>query len=219
MPQKKNAVVAEMVRAKAGSVVGDLVAACAILKALPYSYNLDLQEVTPQLWRGLDDAVSSVRVLAGALSTAAMKRPAHPGRADNSTSVGLANYLVRERGVSFRQAHAVVGELVRISLETGRPLRDVAPAEIAAVSPRFGKRLTLDGETARRLLEPAKFLEGIATEGGSNPGSVAKGLGVRRKELSLTRRTQSELATALAGSGRKLRSNATGIAREVKERN
>ena len=56
MPQKKNPVVAETIRAKCGSVLGELTAAFAITKALPNSYNLDLQEVTPHLWRALDDA-------------------------------------------------------------------------------------------------------------------------------------------------------------------
>ncbi|HZW84310.1 MAG TPA: argininosuccinate lyase, partial [Nitrososphaerales archaeon] len=69
MPQKKNAVVAEMVRAKEGSVIGSLVSVFSILKALPYSYNLDLQEATPHLWRAMDDAVDSVRLISGVLKT------------------------------------------------------------------------------------------------------------------------------------------------------
>jgi argininosuccinate lyase len=220
MPQKKNAVVAEVVRAKAGSVMGEMMAACAILKALPYSYNLDLQEVTPHLWRGLDDAVGSLRVLAGAVASTTILTPSLlPGSDDGSTAVGLANYLVRERGVSFRQAHSIVGQLVKIAAETGKPLPDVASARMPAVSARFGKRLAVDGKTARALLDPGRFLTSITTAGGSNPRFVPGGLEVRRRELSQTRRTLSELTALLDRAEKKLQLEATGLTREVKTGN
>ena len=69
MPQKKNPVVAETIRAKCGSVIGEATAAFAIAKALPNAYNLDLQEITPHLWRALDDATSSVSLMAGMLAS------------------------------------------------------------------------------------------------------------------------------------------------------
>ena len=218
MPQKKNAVSAEMVRAKAGSVMGDLVAACAILKALPYSYNLDLQEVTPQLWRGLGDTIDSLGVLAGMTSTASVKTDAIRRTIDddNSTAVALANHLVRERGISFREAHAIVGQLVRVSAETGRPLKEVAPSKLPAVSARFGKRLAIDAGTAEKVLSPERFLGAIATEGGSNPRFIAGGLKARQRELELTASKLSELRSSLKGSERRLTAAASGIAREVK---
>ena len=218
MPQKKNAVVAEMVRAKAGSVMGGLAAACAILKSLPYSYNLDLQEITPLLWRALDDTVNSLAMLAGMISSASIKpdRLRSAMANDNSTAVALANYLVKERSISFRQAHAVVGQLVRISVETGRPLQEIAASKMAAVSAKFGKRITLEPSVAETLLDPERFLEAIVTEGGSNPKFVAGGLKVREKELELTDSTLSEMATSLNTSERKLNAIASGMSREVK---
>jgi argininosuccinate lyase len=220
MPQKKNAVFAEMVRAKAGSVMGDLVAACAILKALPYSYNLDLQEVTPQLWRAMDDSVGSLSVLAGALSSVSVKQHTLSEQItnDNSTAVGLANYLVKEHGISFRQAHAMVGELVRASVDTGEPLQAVASSKLANVSARFGKRIRIEKETAKEILDPERFLEGISTEGGSNPRTIAKDLTLRESELSSTRSTLSGLRSSLKASERKLHATSSGIAREVKQR-
>jgi len=218
MPQKKNAVVAEMVRAKAGSVMGDLVAACAILKALPYSYNLDLQEITPQLWRALDDTVNSLSMLAGMISSASIK----PDRLrsaianDNSTAVALANYLVKEHSISFRQAHAIIGHLVRTSVETGRPLQEIIASKMAAVSARFGKRITIEAGIVGDLLDPRSFLEAIATEGGSNPNFVAGGLKVRQKELALTDSALLQTATSLRASERNLKAIASGMAREVK---
>jgi argininosuccinate lyase len=220
MPQKKNAVAAEMVRAKAGSVMGDLMAACAILKALPYSYNLDLQEVTPQVWRALDDTIDSIRVLAGMVSSASIQTDSlRRGTAsDNSTAVALANYLVKEDGISFRQAHAIVGQLVRISVDTGKPLQEVAPSRMAAASAKFGRRITIDSDTAKEILDPGHFLEGIATEGGSNPLFVPGGLKVRQKDLSVTRSAISHLNSSLKSSERMLNRTASGMAREVKSR-
>jgi len=218
MPQKKNAVVAEMVRAKTGSVMGDLVAACVILKALPYSYNLDLQEITPQLWCAFDDTVSSLAMLADMISSASIKpdRLRSAIASDNSTAVALANHLVREHGISFRQAHAIVGQLVRTSVETGRPLREITSSKMADVSAKFGKRITIEPSIAEEFLDPRRFLEKIATEGGSNPKFVAGGLKVRQKELALTDSALVRAATSLRASERKLKAIASGIAREVK---
>ena len=69
MPQKKNPDTAELARGKTGSVIGSLVSALVICKALPQSYNRDLQEVTPHLWRGMDWARSTVRILDGCVSS------------------------------------------------------------------------------------------------------------------------------------------------------
>ncbi len=218
MPQKKNAVAAEMVRAKAGSVIGELVAACAILKALPYSYNLDLQEVTPHVWRALDDATSSLKVLAGMVASISFKAKALEDSiaGDNSTAVALANHLVKEHGVSFRQAHAIVGRLVRISVESGQPLHAVASSKMPSVSSKFGRRITITPTAAGELLDPARFVESIATEGGSNPKFIHESLSARERDLSLTRSALSEMDSSLRASDRKLHATASGIAREVK---
>jgi argininosuccinate lyase len=218
MPQKKNPVVAEMVRAKAGSVIGDLMAACTILKALPYSYNLDLQEITPQLWCAVDDTFNSLIMLGGMISSASIKsdRLQRAIANDNSTAVALANYLVREHGVSFRQAHSIVGQLVRTSVETGRPLQEIASSRMAAVSAKFGKHIAVEPNIVKNLLDPKCFLETIATEGGSNPRSVTEDLKIRLKELALTDSALTKAAASLRASERKLKAVASGLAREVK---
>jgi argininosuccinate lyase len=218
MPQKKNAVSAELVRAKAGSVIGELVAACAILKALPYSYNLDLQELTPHLWRAMDDARESMVVLSGMVSSVVVKPESLRGSVinDGSTAVALANYLVKEHGISFRQAHATVGQLARISVETGKPLHEVASTKMRSVSAKFGRSITIDLATARDILDPAHFLGSIATEGGSNPRFIQDGMKVREKDLAMSKSALSGLNSSLRGSERKLNAIASGIAREVK---
>jgi argininosuccinate lyase len=218
MPQKKNAVSSELVRAKAGSVLGSLVAVCAILKALPYTYNLDLQETTPHLWRAMDDAVASVEVLAGSLATTKFKpaviRESMSG--DYSTAVALANHLVEEGGISFRQAHSIVGELVRVSLRRGVTLEAAAAADLGRVSAKFGKKLIITEDEAGRVLDPERFLESISTPGGANPAFIPADLGARQKALLSNRAELSQLGSPLRASERRLLRSASGLAREVK---
>lgn len=97
MPQKKNPDTAELVRGKTGTVFGSLVAALAIVKALPMSYNRDLQEATPNLWRRISTTRGAVRILAGAVSSAKFnkERLEAASGAGFSTATELADSLVR----------------------------------------------------------------------------------------------------------------------------
>ena len=112
MPQKKNPDSAEIMRAKTGSVFGAYTAALMIVKGLPMSYNRDLQELTPHIWRGLRDSKESTRLLIDMLAsaefdTARMKEEAGKGF---STATELADTLVRSYGIPFRTAHSIVGK-------------------------------------------------------------------------------------------------------------
>ena len=218
MPQKKNPVVAEVARAKCGSVLGSLTAVSAILKALPYSYNLDLQETTPHLWRALDDTRASLRAVAGMISTMKLSpRTAEMSvEGDYSTATALADFLVREHGVSFRQAHAIVGELVRSSLKSGVPFDQTVASDIMGVSSRLARSISLDLTTARRVLSPEGFLSGITTAGGSNPRFLGAEVSARSKSLGRRRAEVSSLAASLKGYRSKLGITAKAKAREVK---
>jgi argininosuccinate lyase len=177
MPQKKNPVVAETVRAKCGSVLGELTAAFAITKALPNSYNLDLQEVTPHLWRATDDALASATLMAEVLSSLKLNpdRLLLSVRGDMSTATELANHLVKEHGVPFRQAHAIVGEIVRKSVERGSTLEETVLKEMPAVSARVtGRALKVDKDQLRNVLDALKTLELTRTAGGANPHAVPR---------------------------------------------
>jgi argininosuccinate lyase len=121
MPQKKNPDTAELARSKSGSVMGSLVAALSISKALPMSYNRDLQEMTPHLWRAVDWTAGTIRILDGCLSTLKFNK----GRLEKSSGAGfstateIADSLVRITGMPFRTAHSIVG---RIAASGGRPV-------------------------------------------------------------------------------------------------
>ena len=219
MPQKKNAVVAEIARAKCGSVIGSLMAAVTIVKSLPYSYNLDLQETTPHLWRALADSTSSVTVLSRALSTMKFNLDAI-GRSisnDYSTATALANHLVERGDISFRQAHAIVGELVKASVDDDVLFADVVSRSLPAVSSKIAKRILMDKREVEETLDPSAYLESITTEGGSNPRFIPTELEKRSASLDATTHSVSTLKTSLASSERRLQREVGLITKEVKK--
>ena len=186
MPQKKNPVVAEMVRAKCGSVIGEATAAFAIAKAMPNAYNLDLQEITPHLWRGFDDATASVSLMAGVLAAAEFERGrlGQAGGEDMSTAPGLANELGRGHGVPFRQAHQVVGEIVRIAVEKKMTLEEAAEERLGEVSRKVtGRAIKIDKARLRAVLDALKTLMLIGSAGGANPKFTGRQIVQDKKEI------------------------------------
>jgi argininosuccinate lyase len=137
MPQKKNPDTAELARAKTGSVLGSLVSALCICKGLPMSYNRDLQEVTPHLWRGMDWARSTVRILDGCVSTIKFNkaRLEDSAGAGFATATELADSLVRETGMPFRIAHLIVGRIVASARKPTLSELDTVAMEFAGFRP------------------------------------------------------------------------------------
>ena len=131
MPQKKNPDVAELVRGKTGRVYGALIALLTLLKGLPLSYNRDLQEDKPPLFDAVDTLRASLAVFARMLPrlgvVATTMRDAAGGLA---LATELADYLV-ERGLPFRQAHEVVGNVVRWCVDEQRELESLTAQELA----------------------------------------------------------------------------------------
>ncbi|HID07155.1 MAG TPA: argininosuccinate lyase, partial [Armatimonadetes bacterium] len=121
MPQKKNPDIAELIRGKCGRVAGHLTALIMLLKGLPLSYNRDLQEDKMALFDAFDTTYESLQLMADVITTAQFQphRMRNALRGDFSTATDLANALVR-KGIPCRQAHAIVGKLVRDLLEQGR---------------------------------------------------------------------------------------------------
>jgi argininosuccinate lyase len=186
MPQKKNPVVAETVRAKCGSVIGEATAAFTIAKSLPNAYNLDLQEITPHLWRALDDATSSVSLTGEMLGSMKFNRGRleETVKGDMSTATELANELVRSRQVPFRQAHQIVGELVRISLQKKIGLEQASREFLEEVSTKnTGRAIKIDKDRLRTVLDALKTLELIHSVGGANPKFIQQQVVHDRKEI------------------------------------
>ena len=162
LPQKKNPDVAELARGKSGRLIGNLTAVLVTLKGLPLAYNRDLQEDKEPLFDSLDQVHLALVALTGVLATvtfdAARMQLAADGPA--AAAVDLAEWLV-EQGMPFRQAHAVVGGLVRESLDRHVPL-----GELVAAHPELG-------EEAVALLQPGVAVTRRTTPGGAGPAAVA----------------------------------------------
>ena len=160
MPQKKNPDVAELARGKAGRLIGNLTGVLATLKGLPLAYNRDLQEDKEPLFDALDQVTLGLAALTGMLAELTFDTDRMAAAADDpaAAATDLAEFLVRA-GMPFRDAHAVVGDLVRRSIDDGEDLADLVAAD---------DRL---GPDAAALLEPGVAVTMRTTRGGGGPAA------------------------------------------------
>src|SRR5262249_37036337 len=126
MPQKKNSDSLELIRGRAGTVIGNLTSILAVLKALPLAYDRDLQEDKPTMFAAVDATLGSVEIAARVVSTLSI----HPDRMKAATQLGfltatdLADALV-ERGTPFADAHELVGKLVKHCSAANKTFEDL----------------------------------------------------------------------------------------------
>ncbi len=172
MPQKKNPDVAELARGKAGRVLGNLAGLLATLKGLPLTYNKDLQEDKEPLFDSVDTVRLTLLALDGMLSTVtfATDRMAEAAASPYAAATDLAEWLV-VKGMPFRDAHAVVGELVRRALAGEAALADLVTND---------DRL---GPTAAELLAPGVSVTRRTSRGGGAPSAVSAQIGRFRARL------------------------------------
>jgi argininosuccinate lyase len=140
MPQKKNPDVAELARGKTGRVIGNLVALLTLLKGLPMTYNRDLQEDKERVFDTADTVRITTRLMAAMLKNTKVNRAACAAAAGDPAllATDLADYLVR-KGMPFRQAHHVVGAVVALAEEAGKPLNRLTLAELQSANKAFGR--------------------------------------------------------------------------------
>jgi argininosuccinate lyase len=179
LPQKKNPDIAELARGKAGRLIGDLTGFLATMKGLPLSYNRDYQEDKEPLFDAVDQIKLALGAITGMIATATFspERMQAAADAETSSATDLAEWLV-QRGVPFRDAHAVVGQLVRQALAGTAPLRD-----LVAQHPSLGP-------DAAALVAPGVSVRRRVTPGGAGPVPVAEQMIRFRSRLA-------ELAEAL----------------------
>ncbi|BAW02154.1 argininosuccinate lyase [Thermus thermophilus] len=179
MPQKKNPDILELIRAKAGRVLGALVGLSAVVKGLPLAYNKDLQEDKEPLLDALATYRDSLRLLAALLPGLKWRRERMWRAAEEGYALAteLADYLA-EKGLPFREAHHVVGRLVRRLVEEGRALKDLTLEELQAHHPLFA-------EDALPLLRLETAIHRRRSYGGTAPEAVRERLEEARKEVGL----------------------------------
>jgi argininosuccinate lyase len=176
LPQKKNPDIAELARGKAGRLIGDLTGVLATLKGLPLAYNRDLQEDKEPLFDAVEQVQLALSAMAGLLATLDVRVDRMQAAADSpyAAATDLAEHLVAH-GTPFRDAHALVGALVRRALDGEGSLAALVEAEPAL------------GADAARLLEPGMAVTRRTTPGGAGPGPVAVQLVRFRAQLAADR--------------------------------
>jgi argininosuccinate lyase len=176
MPQKKNPDVAELVRGRAGRIIGDLVAVLTTLKGLPLAYDGDLQEQRVPLYdaAAVIPALETLALVVKGLrfDREAMRRATERGML---TATDLADHLAR-RGVPFREAHEIVGRLVRERLAQKKDLASVTLGELRAVDTRFG-------ESAVDEIDVSLSLASRSSPGGTAPDRVRAAIEEARTAL------------------------------------
>ena len=174
MPQKKNPDVAELVRGKTGRVYGKLMALLTTMKALPLSYNRDLQEDKEGFFDGIDTLTSSLEVFTGMINTLRVKaeNTTRTARQGYILATDLADYLVK-KGEAFRTAHDIVARLVSYAIEKGKSFGELNLSEYKEFSPLFGDdvySITVESALAARN-----------NVGGTAPERVEQALAMARK--------------------------------------
>ena len=137
MPQKRNPDAAELIRAKIGRILGATVALFTVMKGLPLAYSKDMQEDKEQVFDAADSLMLALAAMAGMLSdlTANRDKLEMAASAGFSTATDLADWLVREAGLPFRDAHHVTGSLVAKAEARGVDLPDLTLADMQSVHP------------------------------------------------------------------------------------
>ena len=169
MPQKKNPDAAELVRAKVGRVLGALTGLMVVMKGLPLTYSKDMQEDKEQIFAGFDALELSLAAMAGMVDdlTPNRERMAAAAGSGYSTATDLADWLVRETGLPFREAHHITGAAVKRAEELGLDLADLSLAELQ----KLDAKIT---DAVYQVLTPAASVASRTSYGGAAPSEVRK---------------------------------------------
>jgi len=179
MPQKRNPDAAELVRAKTGRIVGDLNTLLMVMKGLPLAYSKDMQEDKEPVFDAYDALCLSLSAMTGMMADLGINRDvlAAAAGAAYSTATDLADWLVREADVPFREAHHITGQIVKLAEAKGLTLSELSLADMQAVSLKLN-------ETVFSVLTPAASAASRISYGGTAPDNVKTQVKLWKEKLS-----------------------------------
>ena len=207
MPQKRNPEVAELIRARCSHVIGDLNSALTIMKGLPLTYNLDVQEVTPHMWNGYWTTLKSVRMMKemiGELKFDAERLYREASRGFPSATE-IAETLVSEYDIPFRTAYQIVGKLVYELASEGKEQYQITAESIEDLTRKYGKEIEVDRERLRNILDPRVNVKLKSVIGGPSPKEVKRMCEERIKKLSLDKEWLNTRLNSLLEASRRLK--------------
>jgi argininosuccinate lyase len=178
MPQKRNPDAAELIRAKAGRVIGNLNSLLIVMKGLPLTYSKDMQDDKEPAFEAADTLELSIAAMTGMIrdlkvNTQRLKESAGAGY---TTATDIADWLVRVAGVPFRQAHHITGRIVRIAEDRGVGLEDLSLSDLQGVD----ERITDD---VFSVLGVEASAASRTSFGGTAPANVAQSVIAARKRF------------------------------------
>jgi argininosuccinate lyase len=181
MPQKKNPDLLELVRGKAGRVIGNATALMITLKGLPLAYNKDLQETQQPLFEATDMAMAVLPLVAEFMKAVEFDhaRMSDAAQSGFMNAWAAATYLVN-RGIPSRMAHEQVGKAVKLCLEKNCELEDLTLEELQELTPAFDKDF-------KDCLKPAAVLAIHDVAGGTAPARVQKAIGAAKNKIESLR--------------------------------
>ena len=168
MPQKKNPDMCELIRGKTGRVYGHLIGLLTVMKGLPLAYDKDMQEDKEGVFDALDTLYFALDIYAGMISTMTVNgdHTRQVLESDFSNATDMADYLAK-KGLPFRQAHAVVGNVVHYCIEHHKVLLDLSMEEFRSMSPLFE-------EDIKEALSIENCVKNRESYGGTGPKSVER---------------------------------------------
>ena len=177
MPQKKNPDMAELTRGKTGRLYGNVMSILVTLKALPSSYNRDLQEDKEALFDSVDTILAALELFTAMLSELKINRERMKAAASdpNLLATDLAEYLVK-KGMPFREAHEIVGKLVADAIKSGKKLNAIELSRLKKLSPKF------EADVAK-VFDVRRSLESRHAAGAPSPKNIVTQLKRWREEL------------------------------------
>jgi argininosuccinate lyase len=179
MPQKRNPDAAELVRAKTGRICGDLQTLLMVMKGLPLAYSKDMQEDKEPVFDGFDALCLCLSAMTGMMADLGINRDALAAAAGAaySTATDLADWLVREADVPFREAHHITGQIVKRAEQKGLTLSELSLEAMQGVSPKLN-------ETVFAVLTPAASAASRTSYGGTAPKNVEHQITLWKEKLS-----------------------------------
>lgn len=168
MPHKKNPDILELIRGSVGKIQGDLSSVLILMKGLPSSYNRDLQLDKPALFDAIDTVENMLEVFIPLFENIIIEKEAIAAKLNDESlfSVDIVEYLIK-KGISYRQAHDIVGRLVRDCLDKGDNISSLSASELKAYSPKLGLDI-------RKILNAYASVNLKKSYGGTSDGLVVK---------------------------------------------
>ena len=178
MPQKKNPDAWELLRGKTGRITARCISLLITLKGLPSSYQRDLQEDKEPVFAAHDQTAAMLDIAAGAVAATRLNEARMREAASDPALLATeaAHYLVR-RGVPFRQAHEIIGKVLREAERTGQPWTKLPLAKLREYSPEFG-------DDFHAALSVEASLAAHAATGGTAPDTVRAAIRAWREKFA-----------------------------------